>query len=227
MDYIKHLFLSRFKTFSLVSISILFSIILLMIRMKLTHSFHYIFLVWNLFLAFIPFAITSYLVSSPKLNKIALILWLGVWLLFLPNAPYIITDLVHLRLSYGSYAWLDILVVSSFAFNGLLFFFLSILDMKNVLKRYLRKQIINYGITVIIFLSSFGVYLGRFLRYNSWELLSNPKYLCIDIINMTFKPLSNIESWLFTIIFGGFLSVGFWVFRQLFSSSDSIKQKHY
>lgn len=197
-----------------------------MIRMKLTHSFHYIFLVWNLFLAVIPFAITSYLVSSPKLNKIARITWFGVWLLFLPNAPYIVTDLIHLRLSYGSYAWLDILVVSSFAFNGLLLFYLSILDMKKVLKRYLKKPIINFGVTAILFLSAFGVFLGRFLRYNSWELLSNPKYLFIDIINITIKPLANKEAWFFTILFGGFLSVGLWVFKQLFSSPDSIKQKH-
>ncbi len=205
MDYIKHLFLSRFKIVSLVSISILFSIVLLMIRMKLSHSFHYLFLVWNLFLAVIPFAITSYLESTPKLNKIVGIIWLGVWLLFLPNAPYIVTDLVHLRFSYGNYAWLDILVVSSFAFNGLLLFYLSILDVKHILKSYVKTPIISYGITVIIFLSAFGVYLGRFLRYNSWEILSNPKYLFIDIINITLKPLANKEAWLFTILFGAFL----------------------
>lgn len=197
------------------------SLILLMIRMKLTHSFHYLFLVWNLFLAVIPFAITSFLESSPKLNKYHFILWCSVWLLFLPNAPYIITDLIHLRISFGLYSWLDILVVMSFAFNGLLLFYLSIIDMKNVLKHYLKKSIINYGITGIIFLSGFGVYLGRFLRYNSWEILSNPKYLFIDIINITIKPLANKEAWLFTILFGGFLSVGFWVFKQLFSNSDT------
>lgn len=220
MDYIKNLFLSQFKTFSLVSISILFSIVLLMIRMKLTHSFHYIFLVWNLFLAVIPFAITSYLVSSPKLNKIASIIWFGVWLLFLPNAPYIITDLIHLRFGYDNYIWLDIMVVTAFAFNGLLLFYLSISDMKNVLIFFLKTPIISYGITIVIFLSGFGVYLGRFLRYNSWEILSNPKYLFIDIINITLKPLANKEAWLFTILFGTFLSVGFWMFKQLFSNSD-------
>tara|TARA_R110001606_G_C15193908_1_gene630838 strand:- start:91 stop:633 length:543 start_codon:yes stop_codon:yes gene_type:complete len=174
-----------------------------------------LFLVWNLFLAVIPFTITSYLVSLPKLNKIGFVLSFGIWLLFLPNAPYIVTDLIHLRVSYSTYIWLDILVVSSFAFNGLLLFYLSILDMKHVLKRYLKKPIINYGITLTIFLSSFGVYLGRFLRYNSWEILSNPKYLFIDIVNIAVRPLANKEAWLFTIVFGTFLNVGFWVFKNL------------
>ncbi len=100
MDCIKQLILNRFKVFSLVSVSMLLSIVLLMIRMKLTHSFFYLFLVWNLFLAVIPFAITSYLVSLPKLNKLSSALWFGLWLLFLPNSPYIITDLLHLKNKY-------------------------------------------------------------------------------------------------------------------------------
>ena len=217
MNTIKNLFLSQFKTLTLVSISMLLSMVLLMIRMKLTHSFHFLFLVWNLFLAVIPFVITSYLLSVPKLNKIVLSFWFGIWLLFLPNAPYIITDLVHLRVSYQTYAWLDILVVTAFALNGVLLFYLSILDMKTILKPYFKNSVVNFNITIIFFLSSFGVYLGRFLRYNSWEILSNPKYLFIDIINITIKPLANKEAWLFTILFGLFLSVGFWVFNQLYT----------
>lgn len=217
MNTIKKLFLSQFKTLTLVSISMLFSMVLLMIRMKLTHSFHFLFLVWNLFLAVIPFAITSYLLSTPKLNKMVFIFWCGVWLLFLPNAPYIITDLVHLRFSFHTYAWLDILIVTSFALNGTLLFYLSILDMKNILKPYFKNTFINFSITLIFFLSGFGVYLGRFLRYNSWEIISNPKYLFVDIINITIKPLANKEAWLFTILFGMFLSVGFWIFNQLYT----------
>lgn len=222
MDYIKNLFLSRFKTIALISIAMVLSIFLLMIRMKLKHSFHFLFLVWNLFLAVIPFAITNYLLSSPKLNKIRLAVWFGVWLLFLPNAPYIITDLIHLTVSYGSYVWLDILVVSSFAMSGLLLFYLSFLDMKNVLKPHLKNHFNKYFFILIIYLSSFGVYLGRFLRYNSWEILSNPKYLFIDILNIITRPLAYKEAWLFTIIFGLFLHAGLWIFNQ-FSFSANLK----
>ncbi|WP_034044712.1 DUF1361 domain-containing protein [Wocania ichthyoenteri] len=218
MDYIKHLFLSRFKTFALVSVSMLFSIILLMIRMKLTHSFFYLFLVWNLFLAAIPFVITTYLVSVPKLNKFVLVLWFSVWLLFLPNAPYIVTDLLHLKISTTHLLWLDILVIISFALNGLVLFYLSISDMKTILQTFIIKKKVNYIITITIFLSGFGIYLGRFLRYNSWEILSNPKYLFVDVINITIKPFAHQEAWLFTILFGIFLSVGYWVFKQVYNN---------
>lgn len=215
MNNIKQLVLHRFNVLSLLGVSILFSIILLMIRMKLTHSFFYLFLVWNLFLAVIPFTITTYLSSLPKLNKFMLIVWFSVWLLFLPNAPYIVTDLLHLKISNTSFLWLDILVVLSFAFNGLVLFFISLRDMKSILDAFIGKIKTNYVITFILFLTAFGVYLGRFLRYNSWEIISNPKYLFIDILNIVIKPFANSEAWLFTILFGSFLIIGFWVFNNL------------
>lgn len=222
MDNIKHLFINRFKTFALLSISMAFCIVLLMIRMKLTHSFFYLFLVWNLFLAAIPFAITTYLVSLPKLNKFVLLVWFSVWLLFLPNAPYIVTDLIHLQLSSPPIIWLDILIVSAFASNGLLLFYLSILDMKQVLKPVLKDRLLNYGIIFILFLSSFGVYLGRFLRYNSWEILSHPEYLITDILNMFAQPYANKHAWLFTLLFGSFLTVGYWMFKNLINNKNTL-----
>lgn len=215
MNNIKIFIFHRFKTLSILTVSILFSIILLMIRMKLTHAFFYLFLVWNLFLAVIPYAITTYLVSIPKLNKIWLAFWFGVWLLFLPNAPYIITDLLHLKMGDTSLLWLDVLVVLSFASNGLLLFFLSVSDMKNVLKPYMYPTKIKYLVFIIFFLNGFGVYLGRFLRYNSWEILSNPKNLFSDIFSFLLKPLQHGEVWLFTLLFGLFLILGFWVFNNL------------
>ncbi|SFD17467.1 DUF1361 domain-containing protein [Algibacter pectinivorans] len=214
MDYIKQLFLSRFKTFALVSISILFSIFLLMIRMKLTYSFFYLFLVWNLFLAVIPFAITTYLVSLPKLNKYVFILWFCIWLLFLPNAPYIITDLLHLKVSTTHLLWLDILVIMAFALTGIMLFYLSINDMKTMLLNLTSKKKANYISSTTIFLSGFGVYLGRFLRYNSWEIISNPKVLFIDILNIAVQPFDHQEAWLFTILFGLFLTLGYCIFNQ-------------
>ncbi|WP_100616240.1 DUF1361 domain-containing protein [Confluentibacter citreus] len=218
MDYLKELLFNRFKTFSLVSLSMLLSVVLLMIRMKLTHSFFFLFLIWNLFLAVIPFAITSYLISIPKLNKYGLLLWFSLWLLFLPNAPYIITDLLHLKISSNHFLWLDILVVTSFALNGLLMFFLSLSDMKEILGRTIIKKHLNLLYVFILFLCGFGVYLGRFLRYNSWEIIHNPIILLNDILNIMLQPDINSEAWLFTFIFGSFLNVGYWIFKQLFAN---------
>lgn len=100
----------------------------------------------------------------------------------------------------------------SFALNGLMLFYLSINDMKTLLLTILNKKKVNYLTTIIFFLTGFGVYLGRFLRYNSWEILSNPKYLFVDIINIVIKPFANEEAWLFTILFGLFLMLGNWMF---------------
>jgi uncharacterized membrane protein len=145
----------------------------------------------------------------------ALVVWLCVWLLFLPNAPYIITDLLHLKVSTTHLLWLDILVVNAFALNGLLVFFLSLTDMKILLNRFLNPSKTNYLIVFILFLCGFGVYLGRFLRYNSWEILQNPLSLFNDITDIIFYPKLHLEAWLFTILFGIFLSVGYWIFKTI------------
>ncbi len=215
MDCLKHLLFNRFKIFSLVSVSMLLSVVLLMIRMKLNQSFFFLFLIWNLFLAVIPFAITTYLISNPKLSKYGLVLWFGVWLLFLPNAPYIITDLLHLRMGTNHLVWLDILVVTSFALNGLMLFFFSLLDMKEILGSYINKKFLNLIYSSILFLSGFGVYLGRFLRYNSWGIIQNPISLLNDISYIILHPNLNFEAWLFTFLFGSFLTIGFLIFKQL------------
>ncbi|MEO1029973.1 MAG: DUF1361 domain-containing protein, partial [Bacteroidota bacterium] len=67
----------------------------------------------------------------------------------------------------------------------------------------------------VILLSAFGVYLGRFLRYNSWEIVSNPQVFITDVIRILISPSQNSEAWLFTIVFGGFLIVGYWLFKNL------------
>lgn len=221
MNNIKQLFINRFKIFALLSVSLSFSIIVLMLRVKLTHSFFYLFLVWNLFLAAIPFAISTYLASVPKLSKLGLLVWFCVWLLFLPNAPYMVTDFIHLRLSHGHIIWLDILVVGTFALNGLLLFYLSITDIKRKLQSHVKQKTINYCTIIILFLSSFGVYLGRFLRYNSWEIINNPSNLFSDIINIIIQPHLNKQAWLFTMLFGTFLAVGYWVFNLIYSKPST------
>ena len=149
MYTIKQFIFNQFKLYYIITISLIFSLFLLMVRIKLNHSFFYLFLVWNLFLAMVPFGITAYLTSKTNIKKINLTLWFVIWLLFLPNAPYIITDLIHLRFGSDSYLWLDILVVTSFACNGLLLFYLSMMDMKNILTTY---NILVYFVDILIFL---------------------------------------------------------------------------
>ena len=215
METLKTLIVSRFKIISLLTVSMTLSIVLLMIRMKLNQSFFYLFLVWNLFLAVIPYAITTYLGTKKTLSKWSLLFCFCAWLLFLPNAPYIITDLLHLRTSSRYLMWLDVLVVTSFAYNGLMLFFLSLLDMESILKSFIKGKKRFYLMTFILFLTGFGIYLGRFLRYNSWEIVQNPLALFGDIMEIVIHPTGHIQAWVFTLMFGAFLSVGFWMFKAL------------
>lgn len=215
MDTIKTIIQSKFRTLSLVTVALLFSILALMVRIKLKKSFFYLFLVWNVFLAIIPYAITMYLSSKASISKLKLGFWLLVWLAFLPNAPYIVTDLIHIRIGNNSLLWLDVLVVLSFALTGLLLFYLSILDMQKLIVSKFKRLPITALTLVVLFLSSFGVYLGRFLRYNSWEIISNPQVLISDVFHILLSPFQNSDAWLFTLGFSGFLMVGYWMFKNI------------
>ena len=215
MNTIKNYVFLRFKTLTLITGCISFCLILLMLRIKFTHSFGFLFLVWNLFLAIIPYALTIYISTKHKMGKFWLTTYLVAWLLFLPNAPYIVTDLIHLKYSTTQLIWLDILIVGTFAFTGLLLFYLSIKDTLHILAHHFKKSTLTLLTACILFLSAFGVYLGRFSRYNSWEILSNPKFLLEDIFTIATKPIMHSEAWLFTGCFGLFLYLGFWAFEQL------------
>ena len=213
----KSLINKNYEIFSLLIIAISLSGALLAFRIKFLKSFYLLFLVWNIILAVIPYVITMYL-STIKLTKLKLGIWFCIWLLFLPNAPYIITDLLHLKLSSSSMLWLDILVILSFACTGMLLFFLSLNDMKLLIGEQFKKVPVKHLTTLIIFLCAFGVYLGRFLRYNSWEVISNPMNLLSDIFKIVVYPNQNFQVWLFTLGFGFFLWVGFRLFNKLYST---------
>jgi uncharacterized membrane protein len=215
MEILKTAIQTRFKSLLPISVALIFSAMILMLRMKLNKSFSFVFLIWNVFLAIIPFVITMYLKTSKNLNKIKLGFAFLIWLAFLPNAPYIVTDLIHIRIGNDSRLWLDVLVLLSFALSGLLLFYTSIIDMQQLLKLKFKKLPTEPIVLVILFLCGFGVYLGRFLRYNSWEIISQPQILISDVFNIIIAPYQHYEAWLFTLGFGVFLVVGFWLFKNL------------
>ena len=105
-------------------------LVLSIIRVFASATPTFLVLNWNLFLAFIPWALSSLLIIYPKLQekKLAVITLLGSWLLFFPNAPYILTDLFHLKHVVSMPMWFDLLLILSFAWVGLLFWFMSLWD---------------------------------------------------------------------------------------------------
>lgn len=217
MKHLKHLFTNQFNTLAMLCVSALFSFSLIILRAILTESLSYMFLMWNLFLAFIPFGISAILKLFNTYNRFVLIFSIGIWLAFLPNAPYILTDFVHLRYSSLHLVWLDGLIISAFAFTGLVMFYISIADVLYILRRYIKPLFIIYTTPILCFTTAFGIYLGRFLRYNSWEIIQNPKPLFSDISKIVTHPVAHLEPWLFTLFFGMFLYIGYWCSQSAFN----------
>jgi uncharacterized membrane protein len=175
----------------------------------------FLFLNWNLFLAFLPWALTSLALIKPNIHKaiITIFLLLGTWLLFFPNAPYILTDLFHLRNSYSMPVWFDLILILSFAWTGLLFGLLSLFDIEEILNTSIKPFYVKIVSIGLLFLGSFGIYMGRFLRWNSWDIITEPFSLIYDIKNSIINPFSHLKVWGFTIFMGLFLNMVYWSLR--------------
>ncbi|MDR1929005.1 MAG: DUF1361 domain-containing protein [Treponema sp.] len=178
-----------------------------------TRSF--IFLNWNLFLAFVPWALTSISFLKPKIqkSKIAGGILLIFWLLFFPNAPYIITDLFHLRVIKNMPVWYDTLLLLSYAWTGMLYGFLSLWDMERILGRKLPGPAVTIFSTTLLFVGSFGIYMGRFLRWNSWDLFTKTSKILTEIGDRIINPLEHQTTWGMTLFMGIFLNMVYWSFR--------------
>jgi len=190
------------------SISVLFSILLLLIRVSKVESYFFLFLIWNLFLACIPYGITTIL-SFNKIHQNRFLFGIGFicWLAFLPNAPYILTDLQHIRLSTLQSVWFDVLLILSFAINGLIVGFASLRTMQGLLQKHFSKKTTNLITYLTLLLCGFGIYMGRILRWNSWDLIQNPMDVLGDIFQRIIFPIEHINTWAFTIGFGSFLII--------------------
>ena len=184
------------------------SIILVSLRMKLSQDLHYLFLVWNLFLAIIPL-IFAYLLREKKDVLLKPVLFLGFmgWLLFLPNAPYILTDFIHLNYSPKNWFAFDLVMILSFALSGLFSGLLSIKIMQEAFLHNIDPKIKHFAQSLLFMLCAYGVYLGRFWRYNSWHIVTHPTTLLKNCMATLAHPAQYWQLWIFTLAFGTLLHV--------------------
>jgi len=191
--------------------SVLMTLTLLCFRIAFSGSLTHKYFAWNLFLACIPLAISTLLVLFPDRAKSSLVFWPAatVWLLFFPNAPYIITDLFHFRPRPGVPYWFDLVLMISAVWNGLMIGLISLADMQHlVLNRQGRiRSWIFAGLSVG--LCSFGIYLGRFGRWNSWDVLLNPLQLFGEIAHQIANPFSHPRTLGVTLLFAAFLGMSY------------------
>lgn len=175
-----------------------FCFFLLMVRIKLSGENSFTFLLWNLFLAAIPFFISQYLtVRKRKYSKYLLSGFLAIWILFLPNAPYIVTDFIHLKYYSSDFFWLDLLMIFSFSLAGLVFGITSMRQMLQIIQQRWSPKISDTVLILACLGCGFGIYLGRVLRFNSWDILSSP----LAILKRSILSYTDATAWLMTLGF--------------------------
>ncbi len=197
--------------------SAIFSVLMVMARIVYTGELTFIFLVWNLFLAYVPFFISGWLQNHPNFieTKWKFAAAFLCWLLFIPNSFYIITDLFHLRNYYTMPMWFDLALILSFAWNGLLAGILSVRDMERMTRLHLDYRSELYFIYPIMCLNAFGVYIGRFLRFNSWDVLTSPFGLVIDIAEIVLHPLQYKNAWGMILCYSVLMSIIYITFKKI------------
>lgn len=205
----------------MLNLSLTGAFLLLAVRMFVAGTDGYFFLLWNLLLAAIPYAIAVLFEwYAGKEARMTGGLW-GVfllWLFFFPNAPYIVTDFVHLPWEYAgskSFAY-DFLLIAAFALAGLLFGMGALFRVHRALRRAIGFVWANLSIAFAIFLSGFGVYLGRFLRWNSWDAFLNPLLVFRDTVSHYGDPVWFMRAVTLSVFFSACIGLGYFFFLALY-----------
>lgn len=176
------------------------SLILILLRVKITHDIYLLFLLWNLALAYIPYMLSSKIKSTPP-GTFTFYTLLFAWLLFIPNSFYLLTDFIHLHHSNSLQYLFDAVILSCFTVAGFYAGIVSLLQIHKLGEMKFSQKVCDYLIIVICYLISFGIYLGRILRFNSWDIISNPIALVWNIL----KSLFRLEAYIFTLVMGTFI----------------------
>jgi uncharacterized membrane protein len=200
MKYLQRIFLFRYYNArtdaeQILILCSLFSVGLMTFRIVYTGHLLFAFLVWNLFLAYVPYAVSKQMTKAFISSKWKFFLCAFVWLLFIPNAFYIITDLFHLDMNEDVPLWYDLALLLSFAWSGLLFGILSVRQMEKLFESNFNKRFDLLFVLPVMALNGFGVYIGRYLRFNSWDVLTSPFQLINDIVYLFIHPIRNRFDW--------------------------------
>ncbi|HEY6030009.1 MAG TPA: DUF1361 domain-containing protein [Gaiellaceae bacterium] len=195
------------------------------LRIHRTGDPFYRFLVWNLFLAWVPFgcALAAFSRARRRIDLVVVALLL-LWLLFFPNAPYVLTDFIHLSERPSAPLWYDALMLSSFAWTALLLGFASLYLVQMVVRRVAGLAWSWLVVVGALALASFGVYLGRFMRFNSWDALLRPRRLAHVVGSQLEDPFQHPRMIAALAALTAFLLVGYavlYAFTELRLESDT------
>ena len=194
---------------------IILSLVLNILRVFIFGKLSLIYVIWNLFLAFIPFVISSFLLyySNNKLNNISFWFWSIVWFLFIPNSPYIVTDLIHIGEVHNTPIIYDSFLLFSSALTGLLLGMYSMFHMEKIIKNKYSQKIASISIFIVMFFASFGIFIGRFLRFNSWDIVSKPISIINGVVNIFMDSSDYMVAILYTLLFLFFISMSYYSWK--------------
>ena len=190
-----------------------FAIAMVAVRVVYTGSGDYQNMLWNLVLAWVPFVVALEIYDRHRRGAAAgrLALPAVVWLLFLPNAPYLMTDFKYLAELGGAPVWYDAMLLMTFAWLGLLLGFGSLYLMHAVAARVAGVAAGWVAVAGVLGLTAFGVYLGRFQRWNSWDVVRDPTGLAAQVWRGATDPLAYPHTLAVTFALGAFLTLGYLV----------------
>jgi uncharacterized membrane protein len=197
---------------ALGSLSFLF--VALIVARELFGSMVYRSLTWNLFLAWVPvvFALLVYDGARRGIGRLPLVALGVLWLLFFPNAPYLVTDLKYLGWYDEAPYWYDAALLGTGAVAGLALGFTSLYLIHAVARRFWGAPAAWLGVGVVIVLGSFGIFLGRVLRWNSWDVFTDPGPLAQQLADGLANPLAHPQALAVTAVFTAFLGATYVLF---------------
>jgi uncharacterized membrane protein len=192
---------------------------LLAVRVLYSENRMYLFLAWNLFLAWLPLLCSLLAYNAFKRrNRLSWLVVAGcalAWLLFFPNAPYLLTDILHLEPRPDAPLWFDLVLVIAFAWTGLFLGLVSLFLMQALVRRA-AGVLLSWGFALgVLGISGFGIYIGRFWRWNSWDVFASPGGLFADLLDAAQHPLLHARSLVFSGLFSLFLVSAYFIFVAL------------
>jgi uncharacterized membrane protein len=191
---------------------------LLAARWLRTGSADYAFLLWNLFLAWLPL---GFVLAAERMEKLHWqVPWLVLWLLFFPNAPYLVSDLMHLRTRVAP-LWYDTAMLAAFALAGLVLAVAALRVMRVIVQARAGAIAAWSAILGACALSGFGVYLGRFLRLNSWDAFLNPLGLFHLTAARLTAPQAHPQTWGVSVVFATLLLAVYVAFERRDPEADT------
>lgn len=201
--------------------------LMLLLRFFVTGSTRFSFLLWNLFLAWLPALISLWFTRPRKeFHRVLAACLFIFWLFLLPNTFYILSDFVHLRASGDINILFDAVLLFSFSAIGFLLGLLSLGIMHLWIRRYIGERLALGAMYVIIYLCSFAIYLGRYLRWNSWDIFTNPLGLLVDVSDRVIAPLDHPRTLSTTVVFFALIGVSYgsfwWIGRFLLRNGKNL-----